>query len=226
MHDGDMHLLLSDLARVGAVCSTPVIPDGRDDSIVLVPHSTAPSLIQAQATSDEATRYKKSAPADLESGDWTSYCAAAPSLEPQALDVAMLDLRRRLGELTRSTAFAAALQVVAGTKTQFFSTQTQPLSLFERCRKTASHAGETASISASCDPGNFPYSIAWFAYLLFLGVRFLSFQTIGENCVFMPATTCRAAANAGLRVSSPRRRRRSSMATSNAAGSRGGAAAQ
>ena len=82
----------------------------------------------------------------------------------------MLDLRRHLDQLTRNTAFAAALQVVTGTKTQFFSSGNQPMSLFERCQKTASHAGETASVSASCDPGNFSYSITWCASLLSLGM--------------------------------------------------------
>ena len=146
------------------------MPDRRDASIQLIPDGAAPSLLRAQREAEEVTRHRKSAPSDPQTGDWMAYCAAAPPLHPQALSIAMLDLTRRLGDLTWSNACAAALQVVAGTKPQFFSTQTQPLSLFERCGKTASHAEETASVSASCVPGSFPYSVAWFAYLLFLGV--------------------------------------------------------
>ena len=74
----------------------------------------------------------------------------------------MDQLQHHLSLLMASCAFAVAFEVVAGTKPQFYCVGTRPGSLFECCRKTASHAGETAPVSASCDPGNFPYAVAWY----------------------------------------------------------------
>ena len=170
MHDGLVHHLLSDLATTGAVRRLGPVPQSLTDDLCLPPYAQQNALCIARAKDDGATRHRMSRPAEPRSGQWERWAKSAGTNDRRLLQGLVDQLRGHLRQLFASPAFAVALCVVAGTKTQFFALGSQPASLFERCRKTASHAGETAPISASCDPGNFPYTLAWYAMVTEVGL--------------------------------------------------------
>ena len=80
MHDGLVHLMLSDLVEVDAVCATPAAPTDPTTPIRLVPYGGARDLTLARSAADSATRHHMSAPAEPRASDWQAYTSLAPPI--------------------------------------------------------------------------------------------------------------------------------------------------